>query len=88
MSGLTPLVTRWPHRELSIRRLFTKSADFRTICEDYEEALRALQRWQAAGSDGKAEEYRSLAAEIEAEILRMLDRSMEGHPQYMPCPPS
>jgi hypothetical protein len=80
MSGLTLLVTRWPHRELSIRRLFASSADFRTICEDYEEALRALQHWQAAGSETKAEEYRSLAAEIETEIVRMLDRSTESHP--------
>lgn len=73
MSGLTLLVTRWPHREMSIRRLFTKSADFRALCEDYEEALRAAEHWQATGSDAKADEFRSLGVEIETEIVRMLD---------------
>ncbi|MGO4440141.1 hypothetical protein [Rhizobium sp. RAF56] len=80
MSGLTFIVSRWPDRELSIRRLFTQSPEFRAVCEDYGEALGAFQHWQAAGSDGKAEEYRSLAAEIEAEIMRMLDHSAGCRP--------
>ncbi|TCR79643.1 hypothetical protein [Rhizobium sp. BK376] len=75
MSGLNLLVARWPHRELSIRRLFTRNADFRALCEDYEDALRAMRHWQDAGSEPKAEEFRNLAAEIETEIVRMLDLS-------------
>ena len=75
MSGIDLIVTRWPKRELSIRRLFTRNADFRALCEDYGEALRAMRHWQAAGSEPKAEEFRSLAAEIETEIVRMLDLS-------------
>lgn len=78
MSGPDLLVARWPHRELSIRRLFNRNVDFRTLSEDYEEALRAMRHWQAVGSEPKAEEYSSLAVEIEAEIERMLDLPAGG----------
>lgn len=78
MPGPELLVTCWPHRELSIRRLFTRNADFRALSEDYEEALRAMRHWQALGSQLKAEEYRSLSAEIEIEIVRMLDLATGG----------
>jgi hypothetical protein len=32
-----------------------------------------MRHWQGAGSERKAEEFRNLAAEIETEIVRMLD---------------
>jgi hypothetical protein len=37
-----------------------------------------MRHWQAAGSEPKAEEYSSLAVEIEAEIERMLDLPAGG----------
>ncbi|MDL2410080.1 hypothetical protein PY650_31585 [Rhizobium calliandrae] len=80
MSAMGHLISRFPHRELSIRRLFAHSAEFRAICADYEEALAALQHWETANYDAKAQEYRVFAAELEMEILRMLDLSTEMKP--------
>jgi hypothetical protein len=72
----TAAVARFPDRELEIRRLHARDADFREVCEDYEEAMKALQYWQAPGhSDkAKAEDYRQLVAEFETELLAKLDR--------------
>jgi hypothetical protein len=80
MSAVGRLISRFPRFELSIRRLFTHNAEFRAICEDYEEALVALQHWEAMRCDSKAEEYRFLAAELEMEIVRMLDPTTANKP--------
>jgi len=72
----TAALARFPDRELEMRRLHAQDADFREVCEDYEDAMNALQYWQAPGhSDkAKAEGYRQLVADFEAELLAMLDR--------------
>jgi hypothetical protein len=80
MSAVGRLISRFPHRELSIRRLSAHSAEFRAICEDYEEALSALKHWETTSCDAKAQEYRVLAAELEMEIVRMLDLPTEVKP--------
>jgi hypothetical protein len=73
------LVRRFPDRALSIRRLQAQDATFRAICEDYAEALRALEHWQAAddSSRRKAEEYRGLVKELEDEAVAAL-QAYEG----------
>jgi hypothetical protein len=65
------LVSRFPRHVLAIRRLYAADARFRTICGDYDEALRALRYWQAAGasSNGRIEQYRELLDDLEREIL-------------------
>jgi hypothetical protein len=65
------LVSRFPRHVLAIRRLYAADARFRTICGDYDEALRALRYWQAAGasSDCRIEQYRELLDDLESEIL-------------------
>ena len=73
MSAVDRLISRFPHLELSIRRLFAHSAEFRAVCEDYEEAMSAMRHWQATNSVAKAQEYRAFASELEAEIGRMLE---------------
>jgi hypothetical protein len=79
MSAIGRLINRFPNHELSLRRLFAHSAEFRAICADYEEALAALHHWESASSS-KAQEYRDLAAELEMEILRKLDLPNKGKP--------
>jgi hypothetical protein len=79
MEEIRSVVARFPLRELDIRRRFTRDADFRSICSDYEEATRALRFWQRAireGGEGaqKAEEYHRLLGELEYEILAHLSR--------------
>jgi hypothetical protein len=73
---LAHLLARFPERELAVHRLFVRDARFREACEDYEDAWKALRHWEAAGSGGeaKAEDYRQVVTELEAEILSCLDR--------------
>jgi hypothetical protein len=74
VSKIAGLVSRFPERELAIRRLYARDDAFRAVCDDYEEALMALRHWQATGDDAKAEDYRRLSDDLEAEILAILDR--------------
>ena len=77
MPQITALVSRFPRHELAIRRLYTCDATFREICEDYDEALRALRHWQSAASssDPRIEQYRELVSELESEISNILEGS-------------
>jgi hypothetical protein len=74
---ITAVVSRFPRHELAIRRLYSRDATFREICEDYDEALRALRYWQSAASssDPRIEQYRELVNELEGEISNVLEGS-------------
>ena len=74
---ITAVVSRFPRHELAIRRLYSRDATFREICEDYDEALRALRYWQSAASssDPRIEQYRELVNELEEEISNVLEGS-------------
>ena len=76
-SNVAAIVTRFPLRELEIRRQYARNPTFREVCEDYDEALAALRHWEGAGPAGatRAEEYRRIVDELEAEILARLDRA-------------
>ena len=69
-----PWSDRFPDRARSIRRLYATHQDFRAICEDYEEALRALEYWQVAdrSCQQRATEYRELVKELGDEALAAL----------------
>jgi hypothetical protein len=68
------LVRRFPDHAWNIRRLEAEDANFRAICEDYADALRALGRWQGAGESARRriEEYRQIVTELEDEALAAL----------------
>lgn len=74
-SNIAAVVTRFPLRELEIRRRCARDQKFREICEDYGEALQALRQWEGAGPAGitRANDYRQMLEELEAEILGILD---------------
>ena len=76
MDAIAALAHRFPDHARSIRRLEAEDVTFRTICEDYGLALRALEHWRAADQSAhqKAEEYRRLVQELEAEALTILER--------------
>jgi hypothetical protein len=55
-----------------IRRRFWRDAEFRTVCEDYRDAVETLARL-GPGDVARIEEYRQLAGELLAEASTMLD---------------
>ena len=79
---MAALAALFPDRELALRRLHAQDADFRGICDDYEEALTALRYWQGKKDAARAEEYPQMAEELEVEILAALDcpRACRPHP--------
>jgi uncharacterized protein YdcH (DUF465 family) len=73
------LACRFPQHASSIRRLHARDSCFRSICDDYSEAQRALKYWEAVGqaAPGRVEEYREMVKELEAEVLAIL-QGFEG----------
>ena len=69
------LARRFPQHASTIRRLQAHDSCFRSICDDYGEAQRALKYWEAAGqvAPGRAAEYREFVKELEVEALAILD---------------
>jgi hypothetical protein len=74
------LARRFPQHASTIRRLQARNPDFRSICDDYDDAQRALKHWEAAGqvAPERVAEYRQIVAELEAEALAILE-SFEGN---------
>lgn len=71
MKGLASVTKRFPMHELVIRRLHASDPDFRETCEGHATACCALERWKADRE--RADEYRTLIAEIEEEIIEYVE---------------
>ena len=73
-SRVAAVVARFPERELEIHR-HARDPKFEEICEDYRDALAELRHWEGAGPAGatRAEDFRRIRDELEAEILGILD---------------
>ena len=54
---------------------YARDPKFEEICEDYRDALVELRHWEGAGPAGatRAEDFRRILDELEAEILGILD---------------
>ncbi len=74
MQSLSGLLERFPAREFEIHRLCARDAEFRSVCEDYEVALKALRHWERVENNAvRADEYREIADEIADELTVRLD---------------
>jgi hypothetical protein len=65
------VIHRFAGHEEEIRRRVSVDHEFRSVCEDYVDALRALATWKTDNS--VAEEYDQLIEELEQEILGLLE---------------
>ncbi len=76
MEQILTIIDRFPRREFEIRQRCASDQQFRSVCEDYEEASAALRHWEKAAREGdrRVEEYRLFLTELEAEVLAQLDR--------------
>jgi hypothetical protein len=74
-NGIEALARRFPQHASKIRRLQARNPNFRSICDDYDDAQRALKHWEAAGQAApeRVVEYREIVAELEAEALEILE---------------
>jgi hypothetical protein len=67
------VVARFPDHELAIERLVRSSESFKEMCEEYDEGIEALERWQqAARPQTELAELRDSLADLEAEMLAAL----------------
>jgi len=84
VAKLVALIGNLPQHELAIRRLCGLEPDFMATCEDYEEAAAALRRWEEAGPGhaARADEYRVILCDIEAEILKDLSTPRPRVPRH------
>jgi hypothetical protein len=70
------LSRRHPDRAEAIEALARRDSHFRSVCEDYGEAIRAVRRWAAAqdSTANKSDEFNRMAEEFRSEALEYLDR--------------
>ena len=73
MDAVEALVLGLPGEADRIRRLFWCDPEFRSVCEDYRDAVEALGRF-AASDPAKVDEYRQLAAELLVDAADRLKR--------------
>lgn len=74
-NGIEALARRLPQHVSTICRLQARDAGFRSICDDYGEAQRALKHWESASQAApeRVAEYRQILQELEAEALAILE---------------
>ena len=70
MVDWTFIVTRWPGRELEIRRRCSNDPAFASIVEDFCDASKALSHWGGIdpASSARIADYEALVDELESEI--------------------
>lgn len=69
------VLERLPQHGQAIRQRMMVDREFRSLCDDYDDALDALRRWQASEDrhrEERVDEFRALVGDLEQEILREL----------------
>lgn len=76
MTGkLAAVLKRFASRSSQIEQEILRDPDFRALCEDYGDAVQALEHWTRSTDSiavSRISEYRRLAAELEEEISNRL----------------
>lgn len=71
-SSLDHIVARFPEHRDSLRRLYTRSESFRSLCDDIRECLGALETWSQSTAEEAPvyrEEFALLLQELDEELL-------------------
>ena len=80
-TALFVILERFPDRAEMIKRLFSKSEDFQTACEDFRQCSTALRYWNQsmkADAPARQREYETLLRELEQEIEQRLKEDGES----------
>ncbi len=79
VGDMAAVIDRFGSYELAIRRLHLASPEFRDACFAFRTAINALATWQSDAA--RADDYRRLLAELEAEILGFIRSAIPAPPQ-------
>jgi hypothetical protein len=69
-----------PDADELICRLYAKDTDFKSLCRDYTDALKAIQTWrQSVNTEASKRvlEYQSLVGELQKDIRQYLEKSVK-----------
>ena len=72
---LAAALRRFASRSVQIEQEILRNPEFRTLCEDYGDAVAALERWRRSTDSialKRASEYDKLVQELEIEISNYL----------------
>lgn len=72
------VMTALPDADQQVCDLYAKDNDFRLLCRDYADVLKAIELWrQSVNSETakRVEEYQSLAVELRGDISQCLKKS-------------
>ena len=70
------VMSRYPQSAANIRRLLLRDQKFREICDDYEAAQEAVERWSHSSdrdANLRTAEFEKVSGELEGEIERFLN---------------
>ena len=70
------VIKRFPSHQQSIKSLYTTNQNFKTVCADYRQCIRALEFWGKADlceAPKRQQEYKALLQDLESEILQYLE---------------
>jgi uncharacterized protein YdcH (DUF465 family) len=77
---MEPICEQFPAWQSEIEHLYQENADFREMCEDYEQVRCLLSTWTVPTEVNPAtiDEYRTLLKELEAEITEALQARFQS----------
>ena len=80
MEHIEDLCRRFSDHAMQIRRLSLQDPKFRSICDDYGEALRAIeiQRRRDGAAKDRAEEFRRISEDLREELRTYLKTSSQN----------
>ena len=80
MEQIDDLCRRFPDHARQIRRLSLRDPKFRSICDDYGEASRAIEihSHRDGSAKDRAEEFRQIAEDLREELLTYLKTSSQN----------
>jgi len=76
--ALFSVITKFPAFREKVIRLFKHSEEFKEVCMDYQECIKALQHWSRFPDEeawNRKTEYENLLAELEEEIAQSLEQN-------------
>lgn len=79
--ALFAVITKFPGLRDEAIHLFQQNENFRAVCVDYQDCVKALRHWSRSTERDAARrksEYEDLLSELEEEIVQSLEQEVGG----------